>query len=130
MRWPDRRSPDDAPGLAWCHGAPGVGIAAAYRARAGSPDGTQLTYARAVATVQADAFCHSMVRSLVGVVVPVGEGRRQVQWPAEVLRGTRRDPAVSVMPPHGLSLEEVSYPPDDELAARAAESRVRRTLPT
>src|SRR6476661_7871995 len=58
------------------------------------------------ATVVADAFCHSMVRSLVGVVVPVGEGRRPVDWPAEVLRGTRRDPAVSVMPPHGLSLEE------------------------
>ena len=54
--WPDRRSPDDAPGLAWCHGAPGVGIAAAYRARAGSPDGTQRTYARAVATVQADGL--------------------------------------------------------------------------
>jgi tRNA pseudouridine38-40 synthase len=33
------------------------------------------------------------------------------------------------MPPHGLSLEQVTYPPDDELAARAAESRVRRVLP-
>ena len=81
------------------------------------------------ATVVADAFCHSMVRSLVGVVVPVGEGRRTVEWPEQVMRAVVRDPAVTVMPPHGLSLEEVTYPPDDELAARAAESRVRRVLP-
>src|SRR6476661_988172 len=57
------------------------------------------------ATVVADAFCHSMVRSLVGAVVPVGEGRREVGWPAEVLAAAVRDPAVAVMPPHGLSLE-------------------------
>ena len=50
--WPDLRSGADAPGLAWCHGAPGVGIAAAYRALAGVPDGTQRTFARAVAMVQ------------------------------------------------------------------------------
>ncbi len=81
------------------------------------------------ATVVADAFCHSMVRSLVGVVLPVGEGRRPVDWPVEVLRGTRRDPAVSVMPPHGLSLEEVVYPDAADLAARAVESRSVRSLP-
>jgi tRNA pseudouridine38-40 synthase len=81
------------------------------------------------ATVVADAFCHSMVRSLVGAVVPVGEGRLSVDVPREVLRGGVRDSRVRVMPPHGLSLEEVTYPPDDELAARAAESRVRRVLP-
>ncbi|GAA2734068.1 tRNA pseudouridine(38-40) synthase TruA [Pedococcus aerophilus] len=81
------------------------------------------------ATVVADAFCHSMVRSLVGVVVPVGEGRRPRDWPAQVLRASRRDPAVSVMPPHGLSLEEVVYPGEEGLAARAAESRSVRSLP-
>ena len=32
------------------------------------------------------------------------------------------------MPPHGLSLEEVSYPPDDQLAQRAEQSRAVRTL--
>jgi tRNA pseudouridine38-40 synthase len=79
-------------------------------------------------TVVADAFCHSMVRALVGSVVPVGQGRRPVQWPAQVLSAGRRDPAVMVMPPHGLSLEEVVYPPDDELAARARQSRAVRTL--
>ncbi|HET7821291.1 MAG TPA: tRNA pseudouridine synthase A [Ornithinibacter sp.] len=88
-----------------------------------APDGT------VEATVVADAFCHSMVRSLVGAVVPVGEGRLPVDVPHEVLLGGVRDSRVRVMPPHGLSLEEVTYPPDDELAARAAESRVRRALP-
>lgn len=80
------------------------------------------------ATVVADAFCHSMVRSLVGAVVPVGEGRRSVEWPAEVLRAAVRDTGVTVMPPHGLSLEEVTYPDDAGLAARATEARAVRTL--
>jgi tRNA pseudouridine38-40 synthase len=78
------------------------------------------------ATVVADAFCHSMVRFLVGAVVPVGEGRRPVGWPAQVLASRRRDPAVVVMPAHGLSLEEVVYPPDDELSARAGQTRAVR----
>ncbi|WP_425440337.1 tRNA pseudouridine(38-40) synthase TruA [Phycicoccus duodecadis] len=81
------------------------------------------------ATVVADAFCHSMVRALVGAVVPVGEGRRPREWPAQVLTAGVRDPAVKVMPAHGLSLEEVTYPADDELAARAREARAVRTLP-
>ena len=78
--------------------------------------------------VEADAFCHSMVRSLVGAVLPVGEGRQPVEWPAQVLSAGRRDPRVVVMPPHGLSLEEVRYPPDAELAARAREARAVRTV--
>jgi tRNA pseudouridine38-40 synthase len=78
--------------------------------------------------VQADAFCHHMVRALVGALVSVGEGRRPVTWPAEVLRAAVRDPAVTVMPAHGLVLEEVGYPPDDELGARARQSRTIRVL--
>jgi tRNA pseudouridine38-40 synthase len=78
------------------------------------------------ATVVADAFCHSMVRFLVGALVPVGEGRRDVGWPAQVLASRRRDPAVVVMPAHGLSLEEVAYPPDAELAERARTTRAVR----
>ncbi len=87
------------------------------------PDGT------VVGTVVADAFCHSMVRSLVGAVVPVGEGRRPRDWPHDVLTAARRDPAVAVMPAHGLSLEEITYPPDEELAAQASRARAIRTLP-
>ncbi len=80
------------------------------------------------ATLVADAFCHSMVRALVGAVVRVGEGREAPEWPAEVLRAARRDPRVKVMPAHGLSLEEVVYPADEELAARADETRAVRVL--
>lgn len=79
-------------------------------------------------TVVADAFCHSMVRSLVGAVLPVGLGRHDVEWPAAVLRAGRRDAGVRVMPAHGLSLEAVEYPPDAELADRAEQARSVRTL--
>ena len=78
------------------------------------------------ATVRADAFCHSMVRALVGGLVAVGEGRRAPTWPAEVLVAGRRDPAVQVMPAAGLTLEEVAYPPDEELAVRAEQTRAVR----
>ena len=80
-------------------------------------------------TVEADAFCHSMVRALVGAVVPVGEGRYDDGLPLRVLTGGERDPRVKVMPAHGLSLEEVVYPDDADLAARAEEARATRTLP-
>jgi tRNA pseudouridine38-40 synthase len=83
----------------------------------------------AVARVVADAFCHSMVRALVGGATAVGDGRRPAGWLAEVLAGGVRDPGVVVAPPHGLVLEEVVYPPDDELTARAATARALRTLP-
>jgi tRNA pseudouridine38-40 synthase len=74
-------------------------------------------------SVVADAFCHSMVRALVGSMIAVGDGRRDLSWPAAVLAARVRDPAVFVVPAHGLTLEEVRYPADEELAARALESR-------
>lgn len=77
-------------------------------------------------TVVADAFCHQMVRALVGALLAVGEGRLGVQEPARILAGQRRDPRVQVLPAHGLTLEEVGYPADDQLAARAAQARTRR----
>jgi tRNA pseudouridine38-40 synthase len=81
-------------------------------------------------TVVADAFCHSMVRALVGAVVPVGQGRYAADVPAAVLAAGARDPRVRVMPAHGLCLEEVRYPPAQELAARATQARAVRTLPS
>jgi tRNA pseudouridine38-40 synthase len=81
------------------------------------------------ATVVADAFCHSMVRALVGAVLPVGQGRRPPGWPAEVLAAGVRDPSVTVVPPHGLVLEEVVYPADAQLAERAVQARARRDPP-
>lgn len=79
------------------------------------------------ATVVADAFCHSMVRALVGALLAVGDGRKGVPWPGEVLAHGVRDSAVNVAPAHGLCLEEVAYPADDELAARAVLTRRVRT---
>jgi tRNA pseudouridine38-40 synthase len=81
-----------------------------------------------VADVQADSFCHHMVRALVGASLAVGEGRRESDWPARVLAGRVKDPAVSVVPPHGLTLEEVGYPPAADLAARVHQTR--RPRPT
>ena len=77
----------------------------------------------AVACVIADAFCHNMVRALVGALLPVGEGSRPPSWPAAALAAVVRDPAVRVVPPHGLCLEEVRYPEPGQLAARAALTR-------
>lgn len=80
-------------------------------------------------TVRADAFCHSMVRSLMGCLVAVGERRYPPEFAAEILAGCERDPRVKVMPPHGLVLEEVRYPADDQLAERVQRSRRRRDEP-
>jgi tRNA pseudouridine38-40 synthase len=80
------------------------------------------------ATVAADAFCRSMVRALVGAVIPVGEGRQPVDWPAAILVAGRRHPGVVVVPAHGLSLEEVTYPPDVDVGGRATSTRFRRSM--
>ncbi len=77
-------------------------------------------------TVRADAFCHHMVRALVGALVAVGEGRRPVDWPAEVLASAVRDSAVTVVPAHGLTLEEVGYPADGDLRSRSEQTRAKR----
>jgi len=74
----------------------------------------------------ADAFCHSMVRSLVGALIAVGEGRRPAGWPASLLSLTARANDVPVAPAGGLTLVRVDYPPDEELAARAAVTRAKR----
>ena len=82
--------------------------------------------AEIVATIRADAFCHSMVRSLVGALIAVGEGRRSPDWPASLLDARERANDVMVAPPHGLTLVEVGYPAGDALADRARQTRARR----
>ncbi|AFT98915.1 pseudouridine synthase [Nocardia brasiliensis] len=81
------------------------------------------------AYVSADAFCWSMVRSLVGAVLAVGEGRRTPDWVAGLLQETERSSSVTVAPAHGLSLIAVDYPADADLAARNAQTREVRTVP-
>lgn len=80
-----------------------------------------------VATVQADAFCQQMVRSLVGAMLAVGEGRRPAQWPASLLHLTERSSDVPVAGAHGLTLVAVGYPEEAEFAERAGATRQLRT---
>lgn len=79
-------------------------------------------------TVRADAFCHSMVRSLVGALTTVATGQRDPDWLRSVRDSRVRQSTVPVMPAHGLTLEEVGYPADDELARRARQARAVRVL--
>ncbi|MFC4604691.1 tRNA pseudouridine(38-40) synthase TruA [Rhodococcus kronopolitis] len=81
------------------------------------------------AFVSADAFCWSMVRSLVGAMIAVGEGRRTPEWTIALLQERSRSSSVLVAPAHGLSLVAVDYPPNEELAARNAATREVRTVP-
>ncbi len=77
--------------------------------------------------VTADAFCWSMVRSLVGALLAVGEHRRPVSWCRELLTATDRSSDFAAAPAHGLTLIGVDYPPDDELAARNVITRDLRS---
>ena len=81
-----------------------------------------------VATVRADAFCHSMVRSLVGACVAVGQGRLDVAELAVLRDARQRTSAFPVLAARGLTLVEVGYPDDALLAARADRTRARRDL--
>jgi len=79
------------------------------------------------ARVTADAFCWSMVRSLVGALLAVGEHRRPASWCRELLSATDRSSDFAAAPAHGLTLTRVDYPPDDQLAARILITRDLRS---
>ncbi|MEV4541822.1 tRNA pseudouridine(38-40) synthase TruA [Micromonospora echinaurantiaca] len=83
-----------------------------------------------VATVQADAFCQAMVRSLVGAMLVAGDGRRPVDWPAGLLTRRERSSEVTVAPAHGLTLVAVGYPADPAEYAHRAELTRRLRVPT
>jgi tRNA pseudouridine38-40 synthase len=78
------------------------------------------------ATVQADAFCHNMVRALIGSTLRVGSGEMPPIWLAERLAARIKDARSVLAAPHPLVLEEIAYPGNEELAARAALTRARR----
>ncbi|MEU4713869.1 tRNA pseudouridine(38-40) synthase TruA [Micromonospora purpureochromogenes] len=83
-----------------------------------------------VATVQADAFCQAMVRSLVGAMLVAGDGRRPVAWPASLLSRRERSSEVTVAAAHGLALVAVGYPDDPAEYARRADLTRRLRVPT
>lgn len=80
------------------------------------------------AHVTADAFCWSMVRSLVGALLAVGEGRLDAAWCATLLAASGRSSAFSVAPARGLVLVCVDYPPDDQLQERITVTRDMRSV--
>ena len=79
-----------------------------------------------IGTVVADAFCHSMVRSLVGAAVAVGRGKLTIEEVLSLRDAKERGSAWPTMPAHGLTLVSVAYPPEDELASRADNTRAKR----
>lgn len=79
-----------------------------------------------LARVQADAFCHSMVRSLVGASIAVGEGKLTATDLSALRDEKARTSAFKTAPAKGLTLVEVGYPPDEQLAERAEQTRARR----
>jgi tRNA pseudouridine38-40 synthase len=82
-----------------------------------------------VATVQADAFCQAMVRSLVGAMLVAGDGRRPVEWPGSLLTRRERSSEVTVAAAHGLTLVAVGYPDDPAEYARRADLTRRLRVP-
>lgn len=108
---------------AFCRHRPGATTIRELQRLEWTRDGELLT-----AHVSADAFCWSMVRSLVGALLAVGEGRRQPGWCATLLTATQRSSEFAAAPARGLTLVGVDYPPDRELAARIAVTREMRNL--
>src|ERR1700687_221605 len=62
--------------------------------------------------IQADRFLHHMVRLLVGTMLDIGEGRRDVAVIGELLAQDDNSNVSQPAPPHALFLERVDYPND------------------
>jgi tRNA pseudouridine38-40 synthase len=62
--------------------------------------------------IEANAFCHQMVRSVVGTLVDVGRGRKRPSDILWILRSADRQQASQPAPPRGLTLMAVRYPGD------------------
>ncbi|RRD35690.1 tRNA pseudouridine synthase A [Leucobacter sp. OH2974_COT-288] len=108
-------------------GTAGASSDAEFSASAGTAAGTGAAASPVcVAHIQADAFCHSMVRALIGACVAVATGRITLERLREIRDAAERSSEFTVMPAHGLSLEEIAYPASSELAARVAQTRARR----
>lgn len=80
--------------------------------------------------IAADAFCHHMVRALIGALLQVGDGSRAQGWLRERLDQPVRDSHMSIAPARGLILDEVLYPTDDEVGQRARQTRAKRDTTT
>lgn len=78
--------------------------------------------------VEADAFCHNMVRSVVGALMSAGSGRTTAKEVRKALKGQRNEHAYKVQAPQGLTLIKISYPAKSKLGAQAELTQRMRTL--
>jgi len=78
--------------------------------------------------IHADAFCHNMVRSLVGSIIAVADGRLNVQDLANVQKTGKRANKFKTIDARGLSLESIDYPDPAEYAKQANLNRVMREI--
>jgi tRNA pseudouridine38-40 synthase len=77
--------------------------------------------------LEADAFCHNMVRAIVGSLIAVGEKRQSLDELKQMQEAAKRGAKVKVVDPRGLTLDAISYPSDEKLAEQAQRARRRRT---
>ena len=77
--------------------------------------------------LEADAFCHNQVRSIVGALIAVGGNKLSLADLETILNGKTRVSAFKVVAPHGLALTSIEYPSDDQLAAQAEKARRLRS---
>ena len=105
---------------AFCRRPPGAGPAdplvrvvtdATWRQERPGPDGLRPGERLLRFEVTARSFCHQMVRTMVGILVDVGRGRRRPSDVVALLRSGDRSHATTVAPPHGLCLLSVDYGP-------------------
>ncbi|MCU1473612.1 tRNA pseudouridine(38-40) synthase TruA [Amnibacterium sp.] len=121
-----RAAADPMPGLhdfaAYCRPRPGATTIRSLQAFGWDRDADGVL----VAEVRADAFCHGMVRSLVGASLAIGTGRLPPARMHQLLHAGARTGEFATAPAHGLTLVEVAYPADAELTAQAERTRARR----
>ncbi len=78
--------------------------------------------------LKADAFCHNMVRSIVGALIAVGAGKATKADLKRTFERAKRVQTYKVVEPKGLTLIEIGYPVPSRLGYQAERSRARRTL--
>jgi tRNA pseudouridine38-40 synthase len=83
---------------------------------------------RILVFVSADAFCHNMVRSLVGALIAAGEGKLTPAELSKIQQAAKRTSAFKVVGPQGLSLSEIRYPAAAQLAKQAEKARNIRSF--
>ena len=113
--------------LSYCKPRQGASTIRSLLAAAWSRPESGVDAGLAVFEVSADAFCHHMVRSLVGATLTVGQGRNSEEWPAALLARRSRELAAPLAPAHGLTLEAITYPEPRRWAEQAQAARVLRT---